>query len=589
MISYNCSAWINSKNYKIKANSIQGKLMQEFAFLCKDEIVLSDKIAVLNEKTNDKFLVANSKELDALIYAPEINFYLKNTTENTLTKAKNSLKLYEIRASEFDYALDVDFSKEIGKNILLVSNESENIEKSLKELGFNVIKITHAEVELIYGQIGDLCGILKVNNNNTKETSDFGDESVCCDFDILLVRGAKDFMLRQSGCFEIDGLNENEILNLVGRVSPKFDYKKVINYDDSICQYHRRRSEHCAKCVDICPSVAIMKDDEKRELVFSDIDCVSCGLCASVCPSGSIEWRMNPRQGFEFISKFYEDHIALILDESINLDDLSIKLKDKVLPLMLKTVNFLDQSYLLNLVQTTGATVILLTKNLGGGTKDSVDLINEIYEKAYGKKAILLADESDIEAVLELAEFIEGSKFDLLQTNLNKREIFAKRVKHLVGENDFGQTAPKEWVRYGKITINEDSCTLCLSCVGACNVGALYADKSDNSIKFNASVCTTCGYCETSCAEKDTLKVYRDGMELKNSYFEYKTLAKDELFKCVECKKEFATAKSVQKIANTLKPLFAGNPVKLRTLYCCAECKAKLMLKEQIEKGEFDE
>ncbi|MBK1964855.1 ferredoxin, partial [Campylobacter novaezeelandiae] len=103
------------------------------------------------------------------------------------------------------------------------------------------------------------------------------------------------------------------------------------------------------------------------------------------------------------------------------------------------------------------------------------------------------------------------------------------------------------------------------------------------------SVCTTCGYCETSCAEKDTLKVYRDGMELKNSYFEYKTLAKDELFKCVECGKEFATAKSVQKIANTLKPLFASNPVKLRTLYCCAECKAKLMLKEQIEKGEFDE
>lgn len=553
--------------------------MQEFAFLYdnSEEIVLDDSIKTLNLPNDEEFLVSNSKSLNAQIYAPEINFYLNNTKENMLLKAKNSLKLYEARATAFDFALDADLSKSVSKNILLISDELELSVKKLENAGFKVICLNHNEVKFLYGEIGELVAIVLQKDGEFE-----------IEFDILLVRNAKDYMLKQSGCFEIDGLEDYEILNLANKVIPVFNYKKIIAYDAQTCQYKSRRTKHCAKCVDACPTVAIMKDDEIKELEFSDIDCIACGACISVCPSGSLEYNSMPRNGFYEVAKIYADKIVLAFEECLDISNLSINLKENILPFPLKSVNFLDQSYLLTLLQTTGATVVLYAKQITSGTKESLELVNEIYEKIYGTKGIEVAnDEESLKIALDRASFISNSKYDLNETNLSKREIFSKRVLYMLNGKNHGKTGCGELVRYGRIIVNESSCTLCLSCVGACNVGALYADKSDNSLKFNASICTTCGYCETSCAEKDTLTVIRDGMSLEPSYFEYKTLAKDELFKCAECGKEFATVKSVKKIASMLEPVFNGNDLKIRTLYCCADCKAKLMMMSDLEKEDL--
>ena len=60
-------------------------------------------------------------------------------------------------------------------------------------------------------------------------------------------------------------------------------------------------------------------------------------------------------------------------------------------------------------------------------------------------------------------------------------------------------------------------------------------------------------------------------------------LAKDELFKCIECGKEFATTKAVTKIADMMGAHFSSEPEKMKTLFCCGDCKAKIMIKKQIE------
>lgn len=554
--------------------------MNEFGFLNinSDEIVLDDAIKVLESPSEEKFLIANSKELDAIIYAPEINFYLKNTVQNTLLKAQNSLKLYEIRATAFDMAKDVDFTKKIGKNIVLISNEEENsLIKVLLNNEFKVLKFDHNEIKLIYGAAGELNAII------LKEDGEFE-----LDFDLLLVKNAKEYMLRQSGCFEIKDLKNEEILNLLEFFSPNYPYKKAISYDSMICQYANRRSIHCSKCVDACPTVAIMKDDEKKELIFSDIDCVACGKCTSVCPSGSLEYNLVPRNSFSEIISFYEDNIVLLFDESIDIEKIDLKLSQNILPLALKSVNFLDQSHILSILQTTGANFVILAKYLGDGIKESVDLLNEIYEKIWQEKAVYLAkDEKELKQTLGHLKFISGSKYIIDERELSKREIFSKRLLALVKDNDYGKTRCGEWVRYGKITINQDSCTLCLSCIGACNTGALYADEANKSINFNASLCTTCGYCENSCAEENTLQLFRDGIWLNKDYFNYQILAKDEMFRCIQCNKEFATLKSIEKISTLLKNHFKDDPLKLKTIYCCADCKVKLMLSRQIEQRKY--
>ncbi|MEE6591718.1 hypothetical protein VWN77_10845, partial [Campylobacter coli] len=70
-----------------------------------------------------------------------------------------------------------------------------------------------------------------------------------------------------------------------------------------------------------------------------------------------------------------------------------------------------------------------------------------------------------------------------------KAERIEKELKYQRAfENSFEQAKRNDrGLRYGKIEINANTCTLCLSCVGACNVGALIADTKENALKFNAS------------------------------------------------------------------------------------------------------
>ena len=189
----------------------------------------------------------------------------------------------------------------------------------------------------------------------------------------------------------------------------------------------------------------------------------------------------------------------------------------------------------------------------------------------------------ELASVFATLQSIPECCYGINEAGLRKREIFSARLAHVVGEEDLGVVKTGEHVHYGDISIDADKCTLCLSCVGACNVRALTAHPEDNSLRFNASICTNCGYCEVTCPEKDCLHVIKDEIHLKPSWFSQRIMAHDELFACVECGKEFATRKSVEKIVAIMSPLFMGDEVKLRTLYCCADCKPKVMFRAHME------
>lgn len=551
--------------------------MKEFAYLNSGlEVVIPDEIEELKAPNDEHYLVSNSPNLKAEIYAPEIDFYLKNSKDSVLQKAKNLNILYKARASVFDLAKDMDYEKNVGKNIILISDKDRtNLTEILKQNGYKVINLTHAEVKFLYGEIGDLYTTVLSANDEFEVKSDF-----------VLVDGIKEYMLRQSGTLDIGILTDEEILKYLDEKTPIYHYKSAITYDDKICQYHKRRSEHCAKCVDICPTVAILKDDEKKELVFSHIDCVGCGGCVSVCPSGAIDYAKMPSEAFYDMALKFKDKKIVITPRIMDLETCDVTLDEGVLPFAIEGEKFLSQTHFMTLLQESGANLIFFSDIIAPGVKESIELVNQIIKAKFNEVGILVAkDETQLRKQLKELKFIDGLKFHMNERTLSKREIFSKRVLHIVGDDDLGVAKSGEWVRYGKVSIDESTCTLCLSCVGACNVGALIADESDNSIKFNASLCTTCGYCVQSCAEKETIFLERGEIELKKEYFKYQTLAKDELFKCIECGKEFATTKSILKIANMMTPLFGNDTDRIKTLYCCSECKAKVMIQKQIKEA----
>ena len=551
--------------------------MQEFVFLKNENLIpLLDDVKIIDKIIDDEVLISNDERLNSCIYAPEINFYLKNSNDDDLTKAKNISILYKARLDAYELGLDFDNEKEVGKNIVLISDENnEKLINLIKENDFKIICLKEREVISVFGSVGELCVIILKDN-----------EQLELDCDFILYDKKREVFTRQSGVYDIKDFKNNEdLISFLKEKTPNYKYKNYISYNESICQYHKRRTKHCAKCAEICPTVAIINHDDTKELEFSQIDCLGCGGCISICPSGALDYNPMPINSFLKIARMYKEKKILIISEKMSLQNLDLTLPKDVLPFMIKGEKWLSQTHFLSLLQISGANLIFYSDFISKGSNEAINMLNEIFKRKFNKQAIFVAkNEEQLKQVLNNLEFIPNLIYDFNEYNMLKREIFAKRLEYLIANDDLGIIESGEWIRYGQIKINEKNCTLCLSCVGSCNVGALIADNKENSLKFNASLCTTCGYCEASCAEKDTLELFRDGIRLNKEYFKFHALAKDELFACVVCNKEFATKKAVEKIANLMKDKFANDEAKLKTLYCCSDCKAKVMLESIYNK-----
>ncbi|MDA3057386.1 4Fe-4S binding protein [Campylobacter sp. VBCF_05 NA6] len=549
--------------------------MSEYGFspVGVKEAILGDSIEVCAD-SDRHFVVANSPSLKAEIYAPEINFYINSTNDEMLQIARNVEILYEAKAVMFDYGADNAYQKPVGKNIIFVSdNERKSSVNALKNAGFKVICLRHAEVKFVYGGIGDL-SVSVLNCTDEYEV----------EADFFLVENAKSYQLRQSGCYEIAGLNDDEILALVSEKSPIYTYKNNISFNANLCQYEGRREELCAKCVEVCPSVALLKDEQNRKLEISHIDCIACGRCVSICPTGAISSAKQPPIAISQMAKLYAGKIPLLAHEASFGEISGVSLPCDVLPFGIFAKFQLDEIFLLSIMQETGSQIVLFEGEICEATKDAISLINSATMAIYGVQGVFVAsNEAQLKTALNLAKSGQKWKFSLNETNLSKIEIFSSRMAFMVGEGDYGVIANGSSQSHAKISINEQTCTLCLSCAGACNTGALFADKSDNSLKFNASLCVGCDYCVLSCAEKDTMALDLCGVELKKEFFEYQILARDELFECIECGKKFATKKAIMKIANLMSAHFADDADKAKTLFCCADCKAKIMILKQMQ------
>ena len=562
--------------------------MKEFVYFSKEllDIPLNESIIVTNKSEDEfedkqEFIVSNSDEYDAEIVADEIDFYIKNTKDSLSKQIKNIEKLYEVNAIKFDMAKDVSYSREVSNSVLLICNDEQYklVQKIMPVDEFDLFKIEASLLEDVSGSIGELKAV--VNDKDKKTTLEISQ---------IIWFDAKDIALQRSGCFDPLKSSLEDVMETIRENISEFTYNKNIIFDENICQYHERRDEICARCVDECPTVAITKDNNVRHLEFSQVDCIDCGGCISVCPSGALDYLPSNRESISEMAKLLNGHIPLIVPARMDIEDLEISLKEDVLPFAIYGESFLHEATLLTLLQESGSQIVFYSDLISKGTTNVIDILNQIYQRKYKVDAILVAsNKEELEEALAKVDFVENSRYSFNNHDVRKREIFAIRLKYIVGEDDLGTVKCGDYVHYGVVKVKEDNCTLCLSCVGACNLGAITADKENNSLLINHSICTTCGYCETTCPEKDCLSIEKDIIKLSPLWFTNNVLAQDDLFPCVECGKEFATKKAIDKIANMLAPLFKSDPIKERALYCCEDCKPKLMMKSYMkDKSNYD-
>ncbi|MGH8698879.1 MAG: 4Fe-4S dicluster domain-containing protein, partial [Burkholderiales bacterium] len=140
---------------------------------------------------------------------------------------------------------------------------------------------------------------------------------------------------------------------------------------------------------------------------------------------------------------------------------------------------------------------------------------------------------------------------------------------------------------YGGVTVNRQTCTLCMACVGACPASALVDGRETPMLKFIERNCVQCGLCVTTCPE-DALAL-SPRLLLAAEAKQEVVLNQAEPFNCVRCGKPFGTRQMIDAMLGRLgtHSMFAGGGA-LRRLQMCADCRVVDMMENKDESSILD-
>ncbi len=121
------------------------------------------------------------------------------------------------------------------------------------------------------------------------------------------------------------------------------------------------------------------------------------------------------------------------------------------------------------------------------------------------------------------------------------------------------------------VLVDQDACTLCLSCVSLCPSGALGDNPDLPQLRFQEDACLQCGLCATVCPENAIALEPR--LNLDAAALSQAVLNEEEPFPCVECGTLFGVKSTIDRITDKLRghAMFDGD--RLRMIQMCDDCR----------------
>ncbi|HFD16307.1 MAG TPA: 4Fe-4S dicluster domain-containing protein [Rhodospirillales bacterium] len=391
-----------------------------------------------------------------------------------------------------------------------------------------------------------------------------------------------------------------ELVALVG----EFEKPRYIAFDAGLCAHSRAGLVGCTRCLDHCPTGAIRPDGD--HVAIDPRICAGCGSCASLCPTGAASYAAPAadRQlerlrtllatyraagGTAPRLLFYEERHGGPLLSALARGGPG--LPAEVLPFRVEEIAQIGPA-LLAAAHAYGAvrTDLLVPprkREEVGALVAAVELVEAVlsglgYE---GERLRLLFEEDPDalgEAVRRPAEATPvspagfrpmGGTRQLLRLALDHLHAMAPEARERV---PLPAGAP-----FGTVVVDTEGCTLCLSCVGACPVGALLDHPDRPTLRFLEEACVQCGLCRTTCPEKVIRLEPR--LDFGPAAREPRVIKEEEPFACVRCGKPFGTRSSIERVVARLAgshSMFA-DPARLELLRMCEDCRVIVEFERQ--------
>ncbi len=372
-----------------------------------------------------------------------------------------------------------------------------------------------------------------------------------------------------------------------------FEQPVFVALAPEICAHSRVQQTGCTRCLDACPTGAILPDGD--HVSVDPHVCAGCGACSALCPSGAISYDAPPvahtMRRISTLAAAYRTAGGarprlLVHDETHGREMIELLARHRaglaadVIPMAVPALAAFGHAEGLAARAAGFADVALLLSP----RSDRATLEQEARLAAAidGPEALRLLDIADPDALPEALGPAPDTAPEPMLTMGSRRQIarMAARALALEEVTPLPDDAP-----YGAVLVDPEACTLCMSCVPLCPSGALGANPDKPQLLFQEEACLQCGICATICPE-DAITL-QPRMNVADAALSQRVLHEEEPFCCVECGTPFGVKSTIDRITEKLAGRHAmfANPRALRLIQMCDDCRVKSQMHDGMLSG----
>ncbi len=306
---------------------------------------------------------------------------------------------------------------------------------------------------------------------------------------------------------------EREATEMIG----DFEKPIYVRFDETVCAHSRNGLTGCSRCLDVCPAGAITSIGD--HVAIDPGICGGCGFCGAVCPSGAAQTDYPAAETLlESLSLYLSDYrdaggkspVLLLHDGMFGSDMISMiarhgrGLPAHVIPFELHSIGRTGHDLLAGAVGLGFEQIFILMNPNHADEKHPLEYQISLTEHLLAgvnvdaQDRIILIQEADP----ELAEQILWTAPSRKKYNAaafvpagSPRALTRLSLRGLARTNNAkSQHIPlPDGAPYGRLEIDTEKCTICLSCVGACPAGALQDNPDAPQLLFREDACLQCG------------------------------------------------------------------------------------------------
>ena len=395
-----------------------------------------------------------------------------------------------------------------------------------------------------------------------------------------------------------------EIVAAVG----DFEKPKYFNYKAAICAHSRSQQPGCNQCIDVCSTVAIKADGD--HIRVEPHLCMGCGACTTVCPSGALTYgypsvpdigarirtllaTYHAAGGRDACLLFHDDHGRELINR---LGRRGKGLPARVIPIELHHMAAAGIDVWLGALAYGASEIAVLATGAEAPQYPEAIARQMSYAEAiaqalgYQGQHLHLLRAAGVAALESLVWTLQPAlavrapaKFHL---TADKRTTISLATEHLLAHapTPVREIALPAGAPFGTLSVNRDTCTMCLACIGSCPEGALVDHPETPQLRFIETKCVQCGICAATCPEHAITLTPR--LSLTPDARQPRVLNEAAIFQCIRCSKPLGTEKMIGNMLARLADhsMFAEAGA-LDRLKMCADCRVIDMMQKGFGVG----